>query len=57
MADLATSYDHVERMRLIPYDVKALAVLLAAALVPMIPLGGTQTSLQELFIKLGEIFI
>lgn len=57
MADLATSYDHVERMRLIPYDVKALAVLLAAALVPMIPLVGTQISLQELFIKLGEIFI
>jgi hypothetical protein len=57
MADIATCYDHINEMRLLPFDTKAIGVLLLAAVLPMIPLLGTQVSLQELFMKLGEFFI
>ena len=57
MADIATCYDHINEMRLLPFDTKAIAVLVLAALFPMIPLVGTEISLQEIFMKLGEFFI
>ena len=57
LADIATGYDHIDRMRLIPFDTKAVAVLLLAALLPLIPLVGTQISLQEILMKFGEVFI
>ncbi len=44
-------------MWLIPADMKAFAVLLLAALLPMVPLVGTEIPLQEIFSKLGELLI
>jgi hypothetical protein len=57
MADMATCYNHIQEMRLIPFDSKAFAVLLVAALLPMLPLVGTEVPLNEIFAKLGELLI
>jgi hypothetical protein len=57
MADIATCYEHVSEMRLIPFDTKAFVVLAIAALLPMIPLVGTAIPLNEIFMKLGELLI
>ncbi len=57
MADIATCYGHVNEMRLIPFDMRAFAVLTLAALLPMVPLVGTQIPLREIFMKLGELLI
>jgi hypothetical protein len=54
LADIGTVYEHVERMQLIPFDRKALLVLITAALIPMVPLVGTAIPLQEILSKLGE---
>jgi len=57
MSAIATCYDHIDRMWLIPFDTKAFAVLVLAALIPMIPLLGTEIPLQEIVSKLGELLI
>jgi hypothetical protein len=57
LADLAVAFEHVERMKLIPFDKKALAVLVLAALIPMIPLVGTAIPLTEILSKLGEFMV
>jgi hypothetical protein len=57
LADIATCYDHIDRMWPMPFDTKAFAVLVLAAMVPMIPLVGTAVPLQEIFMKLGELLI
>jgi hypothetical protein len=57
LADIAIAFEHVERMKLIPWDKKALIVLVLAALVPMIPLVGTAIPLTEILAKLGEFMV
>jgi hypothetical protein len=57
LADIATCYEHVDRMWPIPFDTKAFAVLVLAALVPMLPLLGTAIPLSEIFMKLGELLV
>jgi hypothetical protein len=57
LADLAMAYEHVERMQLIPWDKKALVVLVVAALIPMIPLVGTAIPFTEILSKLGEFLV
>jgi hypothetical protein len=57
MAGIATCYEHINDMRLIPFDTKAFAVLAAAALLPMVPLVGTLVPVQEIFMKLAEFLI
>lgn len=57
LADIATCYEHVERMWPIPFDVKAFAILVLSALLPMIPLVGTKIPLDEIFMKLGELLV
>jgi hypothetical protein len=57
LADAATGYQHINEMWLIPFDVKAFAVLMIAALVPMAPLLGTSVPLQEILMKLGELLL
>jgi len=57
LADIATCYEHVERMWPIPFDVKAFAVLVLAAMLPMVPLVGTKIPLDEIFMKLGELLV
>jgi hypothetical protein len=57
VAGAAACYEHVDRMWLMPFDLKAFAVLFLAILLPMIPLLGTAIPLQEIFLKLGEILL
>jgi hypothetical protein len=47
----------VEKMQLIPFDKKALAVLVLATLIPMIPLLGTAIPLAEILSKLVEFMV
>ena len=54
LTDIATAYGHVNDMILIPFDMKGFAVLVVAALLPMIPLLGTAIPLKEILAKLGE---
>jgi hypothetical protein len=57
MAAISACYEHIDRMRLIPIDVKAFVVLVLAAAIPMVPLLGTAIPLREIFMKLGELVI
>jgi hypothetical protein len=57
LADVAMCYEHIDRMWLMPFDTKAFAVLVLAALLPMLPLVGTAVPLKEIFMKLGELLI
>ena len=40
-----------------PFDKKALVVLVVAALIPMIPLVGTAIPLTAIFSKLAELMV
>jgi hypothetical protein len=55
LADIATVYEHVNRMQVIPFDKKAAIALVMAALIPMIPLVGTAIPLTEILSKLAEL--
>ena len=44
-------------MQLLPWDKKALIVLVAAALIPMVPLLGTVTGLTEILSMLGKFMV
>jgi hypothetical protein len=57
LAAIGTIYEHVERMQLIPFDRKAVLVLVVAALIPMIPLVGSAIPLKEILSKLGEFMV
>jgi hypothetical protein len=57
LANVAQVYDHVERMQLLPFDKKALIVLVAAALIPMIPLLGTVVGLTDILSMLGKFMV
>ena len=57
MAAVAEVFEHVDRMQLIPFDKKAVVVLVVAALIPMIPLVGTAIPLAEIISKLGEFMV
>jgi hypothetical protein len=57
LADLAIAFEHVQRMQLVPWDKKAVLVLVVAALIPMIPLLGTSIPLTEILSKLGEFLV
>jgi hypothetical protein len=54
-ADIATVYEHVYEMRLVPFDAKAFAVVMVSVLLPMIPLIATVVPLNEIFAKLFEL--
>ena len=57
LTDMSTAYEQVERMQLLPWDKQALIVLVAAALIPMVPLLGTVTVLTEILSKLGKFVV
>ena len=57
LADIAEVYEHVERMQLLPFDKKALIVLVVAALIPMVPLLGTVTGLTEILSMLAKFMV
>jgi len=57
LAAIAVVFDHVDRMQLLPFDKKAVFVLIGAALIPMIPLLGTAVPLTEILAKLAEMML
>jgi hypothetical protein len=57
LANLGRVYEHVERMQLIPYNKKAVVVLVVSVLIPMIPLAGTAIPLSEILAKLAEFLV
>ena len=57
LADMALVFEHVNRMQLLPFDKKALIVLVSAALIPMIPLLGTVIGLTDILSMLGKFMV
>ncbi len=57
LADMALVFEHVDGMQLLPYDKKTLIVLVAAALIPMIPLLGTVVGLTDILSMLGKFMV
>ena len=56
-SDIATIFEHVDRMQIIAFDRKALVVLVVAAVAPMVPLLGTLIPLKEILKMLGEFMV
>jgi hypothetical protein len=54
---IALVFEHVDRMQLIPFDKKAVSVLLASALIPMVPLLGTTVALSDILSMLGKVMV
>ena len=54
---LAQAYDHIKDMQVIPFDKKALMVLLVAALLPMLPLVWTAIPMTEILAKLAHLMV
>lgn len=57
LADIATVYNHVDEMLLMPFSKKALGVLLMSAVLPMVPLVATVIPLKEIMAKLVELVV
>ncbi len=57
LAEIAMVYEHIDQMQLLPFDKKAFVVLVAAALIPMIPLLGTVASVTEILSMLGKFMV
>ncbi len=55
LADISHGFEEIDRMRFIPFDRKAAIVLIAAALIPMIPLLGIAFPPQAIFDTLTEL--
>ncbi len=55
LADLGNSYEVVQEMRVVPFGMKDVARLAAATAAPLIPLGLTIFSLEELVTRLIKI--
>lgn len=57
LASIATAYEHIQQMRLVPIDTKSATVLALAAAIPMLPLIGTEIPFQEILTKLAELLV
>jgi hypothetical protein len=57
LVQLAQAFEHVDRMQLVPFDKKAVIVLVLAALIPMVPLVGTAIPITEILSKIGELMV
>jgi hypothetical protein len=57
LAEIGEVFEHVDRLQLLPFDKKALIVLLVCALLPMVPLLGTTTALSEIMSMLGKFMV
>jgi hypothetical protein len=53
LADIGTSFENLSRMRLVPFSSRAILIVLAAALAPMLPLMLLQVPLSDLLRRLG----
>jgi hypothetical protein len=57
LEDLFENFEHNEEMRLLPLDQKAVLVLVAAALLPMLPLLAPSIGLTEILSMLGKFLV
>jgi hypothetical protein len=55
LADLGNSYTAVKEMRTVPFGLEDMGWLAAATAVPLLPLGLTVFSLEELVIRIVKI--
>ena len=53
LADLASGYDIVDRMRFVPFGPRAVIAIAAAALAPMLPVALLGVPLDQLLKKLA----
>jgi hypothetical protein len=57
LADLGNSYEVIQEMRVVPFGMKDVARLAAATAAPLLPLGLTIFSLEELVTRLLKILL
>jgi hypothetical protein len=57
LADIAVAFEHVDRMRAMPLDHRAVLVLLLAVAVPMLPFVATAIPLAEILKDLAEFIV
>jgi hypothetical protein len=57
LSGLKTSYETVKRMKFFPFEVRALVILAAAALVPMVPLILMQVPLREILRAIAKFIL
>jgi hypothetical protein len=57
ISGLKTSYETVKRMRFFPFGLRALVFLVAAALIPMIPLMLMEFPLQKILKTIARIIV
>ena len=57
LADMATAFEHVQRMQVVPLDRQALLVLVAAAVAPMLPFFASTIPLTEILKDLAEFMV
>jgi hypothetical protein len=57
LADMATAYEHVRRMRAVPLDHRALLVLVVTAVAPMLPFFASTIPLAEILEDLAKFMV
>ncbi len=57
LASMATGYEHINNMRVVPFDARAASIIALAAVVPLLPLIGTEIPFPEIIARLGEFLI
>lgn len=54
---IAGAYEHIQAMRIIPWDSRAVLTVAIAAAVPMVPLVGTEIPFRDIILKLCEFLV
>jgi hypothetical protein len=57
LSHVATTFEHVTRMRIVPLDKQAVLVMLLAVLVPLLPFVATTIPLAEILKDLGAFLV
>jgi hypothetical protein len=57
IVDIGVAFEHVKRMRVLPFDREAALVLLVAALLPMVPFFATTIPLPDILQKLAVFMV
>jgi hypothetical protein len=54
---IAGAYEHIQSMRVIPWDSKAIMAIAISAAIPMLPLVGTEIPFKDIVLKLCEFLV
>ena len=57
LANFALAFEHVRRMRIVPFDYQAAAVIVVSAIVPMLPFISTTIPLKDILQKLAMFLV